>query len=143
MPPRGTEPSGAVSETGIDPAECLALLGASGIGRVVVSVGAVPALYPVSYAVLDGEVVFRTARGTDLHAAMRNTVVAFEVDDTDPVDHEGWVVQVVGTADEVTDQARRARLEKLAWPTPATGPPQHMVTIRSELVSGRRIVLTP
>jgi len=143
MPLRRTERSDGRSENGIDPAECLALLGTSGIGRVAVSIGAVPAVYPVSYAGHDGGAGFRTARGTNHHAAMRNAVVAFEVDDTDPVDHQGWVVQVVGTADEITDDARRARIEKLAWPPQAAGPQQHLVAIRPELVSGRRIALTP
>ena len=50
----------------IDPHACLALLGAGGIGRVAVSIGAVPAVFPVNYAMLDGEVVFRTGGGTRL-----------------------------------------------------------------------------
>jgi uncharacterized protein len=107
---------------------------------VAVSIGAVPAVFPVNYAMLEGEVVFRIGRGTRLHAAMRNAVVAFEVDEVDPEYREGWSVLVVGVAGEITDDARRARAEALPLRPWAPGSPEHVVAIRPELVSGRRIV---
>jgi nitroimidazol reductase NimA-like FMN-containing flavoprotein (pyridoxamine 5'-phosphate oxidase superfamily) len=127
----------------IDPRACLALLGTGGVGRVAVSMGAVPAVFPVHYAMLDGEVVFRTGRGTRLDAAMRNAVVAFEVDDVDPQYREGWSVLVVGIADEITDDARRARAEALPLRPLAPGSAEGVMVIRPELVSGRRIVPHP
>jgi nitroimidazol reductase NimA-like FMN-containing flavoprotein (pyridoxamine 5'-phosphate oxidase superfamily) len=124
----------------IDPDACLALLGAGGIGRVGVSIGAVPAVFPVNYAMLDREVVFRTAAGTRLDAAVRNAVVAFEVDDLDPQYREGWSVLVVGIAGEIADDARRARAEALPLRPWAPGSTERVMVIRPELVSGRRIV---
>jgi len=124
----------------LDEAECRALLGDSGIGRVAVSIGAVPAVFPVNYSVLDGDVVFRTGTGTKLDAAVRKAVVAFQVDDVDPVYHEGWSVLVVGVADELRDPdvlARAEHLPLLAW---APGPHEHMVAIHPEFITGRRIV---
>jgi nitroimidazol reductase NimA-like FMN-containing flavoprotein (pyridoxamine 5'-phosphate oxidase superfamily) len=124
----------------IDPHACLALLGAGGIGRVAVSIGAVLAVFPVNYGMLDGEVVFCTARGTRLDDAMRNAVVAFEVDDVDPQHREGGSVLVVGIAGEIADGARRARAEALPLRPWAPGSAERVMVIRPELVSGRRIV---
>jgi nitroimidazol reductase NimA-like FMN-containing flavoprotein (pyridoxamine 5'-phosphate oxidase superfamily) len=131
------------AEASIERSACLALLGDGGIGRVAVSIGAVPAVFPVSYAMLEGHVVFRTAGATSFHGAAQDAVVAFEVDELDPVWHQGWTVLVVGTAGVITDDARRARAEELLLgPRPATTA-EHVMAIRPELVSGRRVVLTP
>ncbi len=127
----------------IEQSACLALLGEGGIGRVAVSIGAVPAVFPVNYAMLDGHVVFRTAGATSLHAAASNAVVAFEVDDLDPLGHEAWSVLVVGTADEITDDARRARADELLVRPHSPTSAEHVMEICPELVSGRRVVLTP
>jgi nitroimidazol reductase NimA-like FMN-containing flavoprotein (pyridoxamine 5'-phosphate oxidase superfamily) len=124
----------------LDEAECRALLGDRGIGRVAVSIGAVPSVVPVNYIVLDGAVVFRTGSGTKLDAAVRRSVVAFEVDDIDPIYHEGWSVLVVGMADELTDPDMLARAEHLPLLPWAPGPHEHVVTIHPEIVTGRRIV---
>jgi nitroimidazol reductase NimA-like FMN-containing flavoprotein (pyridoxamine 5'-phosphate oxidase superfamily) len=123
----------------IDRGACLELLSDGEIGRVAVTMGAVPAVFPVNYAMLDGDVVFCTGRGTELDAAIRNAVVAFEVDDIDLECREGWSVLVVGVAREITDDARRARAEALPLQLWAPGSPEHVVAIHPELVSGRRI----
>ncbi len=128
---------------GIEPSACMALLGEGGVGRVAVSIGAVPAVFPVNYAILDGEVVFRTARGTGLHAAVQHAVVAFEVDDLDPLDQEGWSVLVVGTCQEITDDARRARARTLQLHPRVPDAEVHLMAIRPELISGRHIMITP
>ena len=53
------------------------LLAVSDIGRIVVSIGELPAALPVNYRVIDDEIVFRTAAGTKLTAAVDETIVAF------------------------------------------------------------------
>jgi uncharacterized protein len=128
--------------TSMGHAACMALLGVGGVGRVAVSIGAVPAVFPVRYAMLEGEVVFRTAGGTSLDGAVRNAVIAFEVDDLDPWHLGGWSVLLVGTADEITDDTMRARAEALPLPA-ASGPRDHVMAIRPELISGRRSITAP
>ena len=49
-------------------AECRTLLAGQDVGRVAVANGG-PAILPVVYALLDGDVVFRTAPGEKLIAA--------------------------------------------------------------------------
>ncbi|MEZ5169287.1 MAG: pyridoxamine 5'-phosphate oxidase family protein [Acidimicrobiia bacterium] len=124
---------------GLTRAECLEFLGQSTLGRVAVTIGAVPAVLPVNYAMLDGDVVFRSAPGTKLSAAVLGTVVAFEVDEAECVDHSGWSVLVVGHAREIRegpelDAARALPLQ--AW---AGGDRDHFVRIDSKQVTGRRL----
>lgn len=121
--------------------ECLALLRTASIGRVAVTIGAVPAVFPVNFGVLeDGGIVFRTGTGTKLDAAMRNAVIAFEVDEVDPMYHEGWSVLVVGVADELRDPERMVLASELPLVPWAPGARDHIVCLHPEVVSGRRIV---
>ncbi len=125
----------------LDRDECLRLLGEAVIGRVGVSSGALPRVLPVNFR-LDGDrILIRTGRGTKLDAATANAVVAFEVDDIDPVDQTGWSVLVTGVAREVTDPAELAavRAAPLARWAPQ-GPDDRLMAISTELVDGRRIL---
>jgi nitroimidazol reductase NimA-like FMN-containing flavoprotein (pyridoxamine 5'-phosphate oxidase superfamily) len=125
----------------LDRDECLRLLGGAVIGRVGVSSGALPRVLPVNFR-LDGDrILIRTGRGTKLDAATANAVVAFEVDDIDPVDQTGWSVLVTGVAREVTDPAELAAVR--AAPMARWAPPGHddrVMAISTELVDGRRIL---
>jgi len=116
--------------------DCRALLASGLIGRVGISVGALPAILPVNYSVVDGDILFRTGEGQKLRAALDHTIVAFEVDHADPLSHEGWSVLVVGVAEEVFDVPG-----SLAGPVPwARGERDHLVRIRPEMISGRRLL---
>src|SRR5678815_1304916 len=53
-----------------------ALLASGEIGRVGITIGALPAIFPVNYRVIDGAIVFRTAPGSKLSAAAEGAVVA-------------------------------------------------------------------
>ena len=122
-------------------AECMNHLGRNGLGRVAITVGALPAVFPINYAV-DGEYVyFRTAAGTKLAAAARNAVVAFEVDHVDRMAHTGWSVLVIGPAEEVVDHDTRATADELPLARWLPGGVETLVRIRAELVSGRAITL--
>lgn len=119
--------------------QCLGLLGSTRIGRVVVSIDALPAAFPVNFALMDDDVVFRTAPGTKLSAALEEAVVAFQADRFDPTACIGWSILVQGRASVITDpeeldRARRLRIRP--W-LPSDRP--HVVRIRSEVVSGRRL----
>lgn len=123
----------------LDDPECVALLAQASVGRVSVSVGALPAIFPVNYRLFDGTILFRTGRGTKLDAAAANAVVAFEVDHFDPVDHTGWSVMAVGVARDVTDQATRDGFDVSTVPRWADGPDGRVVGIVPEQLSGRRL----
>ncbi len=118
--------------------ECLRLLAGRSLGRVGVTTGALPAVLPVNFCVNEDLVLIRTSTGTKLDAALRDSVVAFEVDDFDPVAHTGWSVMVTGIAHELTGVEEEAvRHPPLArWAPRGEG---HTIAISTEIVSGRRI----
>jgi nitroimidazol reductase NimA-like FMN-containing flavoprotein (pyridoxamine 5'-phosphate oxidase superfamily) len=125
--------------------ECLGLLASVPVGRVGVTIDALPAVLPVNFVVTDGSVVFRTISGTKLDAATRGAVVAFEVDAYGTSEQPlGWSVLVRGVAREITDPvelvaARALPLESWAW----DGGADHFVRIDPTLVTGRRVVGAP
>ena len=133
---------GTLVEDGLElltEAECLELAAHRPVGRVAVCLGALPAVFPVNHCMVGRDVVFRTAVGTKLDAALSEAVVAFEVDDFDAEGHRGWSVLVVGVASEIgADEL--ARLEPLPVRAWAHGARTHTVRIRAEVLSGRRIV---
>ena len=119
--------------------ECYRLLheSAGEIGRVAMTFGALPAILPVNYAMLDDTIVFRTGQGTKLHAAIRNAVVAFEVDASDA--SSGWSVLIVGHAAEVTEPPEVASALAVIPDGWVPGEHEHVVRITFSRVSGRRI----
>jgi uncharacterized protein len=120
--------------------ECVRLLHRATLGRIGLTVGALPAVLPVNFC-LDGDrIVIRTAAGTKLDAATRNAVVAFEVDDFDPMDHSGWSVAVTGVAREVTDDEELQQLRSAPVKRWAPDGEERFVSISTEVISGRRIV---
>ena len=86
---------GPISRT-LTPEECWALLGASGVGRIAVSIVGVPRIIPVNYSVAGDVIYFRTAPGTILNNVTLQKV-AFEADAVDPASRSGWSVCVVGS----------------------------------------------
>jgi nitroimidazol reductase NimA-like FMN-containing flavoprotein (pyridoxamine 5'-phosphate oxidase superfamily) len=105
----------------LQPDECRALLRAGGIGRVGVSVGALPAIFPVRFRLVDDDIVFTEPADATTGAPLAGTVIAFEADAFDPDHVAGWSVLVVG------------RVE----PAPEPG----FTTVRSERISGLRFGL--
>ena len=119
--------------------ECLRLLATAHIGRIGLSMGALPVVLPVNF-VLDGEsVVFRTSEGAKQQAAVSNTVVAFEVDHVNPLYHSGWSVLVTGVAKLVTDRLELARLAQLPLQPWMPGEQGNYVRISADRISGRRL----
>jgi nitroimidazol reductase NimA-like FMN-containing flavoprotein (pyridoxamine 5'-phosphate oxidase superfamily) len=121
-------------------AECRSLLASGSIGRVGVTVGALPVILPVNYAYVDGAIVFRTAEGTKLRAAVDRAVIAFEVDEYDEALQHGWSVLAVGQASEVADEAELATFRALGLAPWADGTRTHYVRLVPEMLTGRRIV---
>lgn len=122
----------------LDRDECAALLGTQRIGRVGLATPE-PLVLPVEYALLDGDVVFRTAPGEKLIAAVMGRTVAFEIDEYDVTARTGWSVVVVGTAEEIVDREELTRVEALGLHPWAGELRDRYVRIHAEEISGRRI----
>jgi nitroimidazol reductase NimA-like FMN-containing flavoprotein (pyridoxamine 5'-phosphate oxidase superfamily) len=120
--------------------ECLRLLSGEWRGRVGVSSDALPAILPVSYLLVDRQIVFPSMSGGKLEAVGRGEVLCFEVDHADRDAGTAWSVLVVGRARTVADCERRAALDvrgKDLWPPIDAAA---WVELGTELVSGRRLV---
>ena len=90
----------------IEEDECLRLLGSAAIGRLALSVRALPVVLPVNFALADDGIVIRTGAGTKLDQACDQTVVAFEVDRFDTMSpRTGWSVLVQRRASVLTAAA--------------------------------------
>jgi hypothetical protein len=118
---------------------CLALLRGATLGRVAITSGALPTILPVNYRLVDRTVLFRTGRGTKLDAATTNAVVAFEVDDFDPVAHTGWSVNLIGVARDLVAVFRDLTFDTTEIPRWAPTGDDRVVAITAELITGRRI----
>lgn len=124
----------------LDREHSLSLLRSATIGRLAIHVGALPAIVPVNFAVTSTAVVIRTGAGSKLQQAVDNAVVAFEVDDYDPLRHTGWSVNVVGIAREITDPAELEQVRRVPLAHWVPGEATHYVGISLDVVSGRRIL---
>jgi nitroimidazol reductase NimA-like FMN-containing flavoprotein (pyridoxamine 5'-phosphate oxidase superfamily) len=122
----------------LDRAACDEALRSQRVGRVAVCADH-PIVLPVVYALLDGDVVFRTAPGEKLIAAALHRTVAFEIDDYDADAHTGWSVDVVGPAEEIINPAELERARALGLPTWAGEVRDRFVRIRTVEVSGRAL----
>jgi len=126
----------------LTPDECLRLLKAVSVGRVGVTIDALPAVLPVNFVVHDASIVFRTVPGTKLDAAIAGMVVAFEVDNYGSSSEPwGWSVLVRGVAEEITDRTELQRVQSLgmeSWALDVTA--DRYVKIELTIVTGRRII---
>jgi nitroimidazol reductase NimA-like FMN-containing flavoprotein (pyridoxamine 5'-phosphate oxidase superfamily) len=120
--------------------ECLRLLATATIGRLAITFGALPVILPVNFRLVDDRIVFRTGVGTKLDAAACGAIVAFEVDEFDPMSHTGWSVVVTGQAREVTDADELASLEIDLVPRWAPRGDGRVVEVPTEMISGRRLL---
>jgi nitroimidazol reductase NimA-like FMN-containing flavoprotein (pyridoxamine 5'-phosphate oxidase superfamily) len=119
--------------------ECLELVRRATIGRLAIHSGALPTIVPVNFVLTDEGVVIRTAPGSKLDNAVEQAVVAFEVDEIDPLRHTGWSVVITGLAREITDPAELDAVRRLPLAHWAPGPATRYMCVPLDLVSGRRL----
>ena len=118
--------------------ESLELLRSSVVGRLAISITDHPDIFPINYIVDRGCIVFRTAEGTKLAAAVLGRGVAFEVDGYDQASGEAWSVVVKGQAVEINqmhDLFDAVELPLFSW---QAAPKPRFVRIEPVDISGRR-----
>jgi hypothetical protein len=116
--------------------ECWALLATASVGRLALSVRALPVILPVQYY-LDGR---RLAVCLGHHPlpeqALDETIIAFAADSIDPVTRLGWSVQVQGKS--VIPRGLRIDID-CGWPAASA----QVVEIEPGTISGHRTHLCP
>jgi nitroimidazol reductase NimA-like FMN-containing flavoprotein (pyridoxamine 5'-phosphate oxidase superfamily) len=121
------------------PAEkCWELLAQQQVGRLAVVHQGEPDIFPVSYVVDHGGIVFRTGAGTKL-AAARSHPVALEVDGLDDANAIHWSVVLKGQASRL-EGVKAVLQDEFARLVPVqSGPKPWLMRIDPVSVTGRRL----
>ena len=114
--------------------ECLRLLAGERLGRVAITVKALPVILPVQFALDHDEIVFRAPPGGVLAEATRHTVIAFEADGSEP-GYGYWSVLVTGVARHLAERDARGLTTLPPWSSEA----DVTVALSPQLLSGRRL----
>jgi nitroimidazol reductase NimA-like FMN-containing flavoprotein (pyridoxamine 5'-phosphate oxidase superfamily) len=122
-------------------ADCRQLLPGATVGRLVVPSANFPTLEPVSFAVVEGELVVAARPGSAGDAVAEGTLVAFEADALDHEARQGWSVVVKGRVEDLdADVAELVRPALTPW---RAGPRDRLMVVRSEWITGQRVVSEP
>ena len=119
--------------------ECLELLRGAVVGRIGYVADGMATIIPVNFALVHGDIVFCTAKGSTLSWLSMRGHVAFEADESRPAEHEGWSVLVRGVAREVTDPEELAVLRRGHLRSWLRSPHEHWVRISIDTISGRAL----
>jgi len=120
----------------LDEHQCWELLRSQEVGRLAVAIANHPDIFPVNFVVDHASVVFRTAEGTKLAAAVLGESVAFEVDGESG--GEAWSVVVKGQAVEIEKMYELFDAVELPLYPWHAAPKHRYVRILPEMVTGRR-----
>ena len=118
--------------------QCWALLRTGEVGRLAVWVDDHPDIFPLNYAVDHGTIVFRSARGTKMSAAVSEAPVALEVDGYLAESHEAWSVVIKGRAEgirEIGDLMDTIDLPLYPW---QAGVKEFFIRLVPTMLTGRR-----
>jgi nitroimidazol reductase NimA-like FMN-containing flavoprotein (pyridoxamine 5'-phosphate oxidase superfamily) len=119
-------------------AECRQLLPGATVGRLAVPTPNFPTVEPVSFAVVEGEVVVAARADSAADAVPAGTVLSFEADVLDNAQQGGWSVVVTGPVEELDDDVVALVRPQLGpWPAADN---DRLLLIRSERITGQRIV---
>ncbi len=120
--------------------DCWERLAAEQFGRLAVSVGGRPDIFPVNNVVHYRRLIFRTAEGTKLAAVAINSAVAFEIDGYDETTNEAWSVVAFGQAKLIAHGSQAEALEDLPLFPWNTAPKHRLVQVEVYEVTGRHFV---
>jgi uncharacterized protein len=118
--------------------QCLDLVESNHLGRVAWQAADLPQILPVTYAMYQGLVYFRTTPDGILSELAQPTRVALEVDELDQQTRSGWSIVLHGRTSAVSEPDALADLwaadSLVPW---ARGNRTLFICIRPDRVSGR------
>lgn len=125
----------------LNPEECLRLLEEASIGRIAYVEAGDVVILPINVGMWGRSVVFRTAPGSKLEAAVMGKPSSVEIDGFDEETRTGWSVLVKGSIDTITDAQDVAHLDK-SGPRPWSRPDlrHNWVRLLPNEITGRRIL---
>jgi pyridoxamine 5'-phosphate oxidase-like protein len=120
--------------TALSRAESLRLLGAVGLGRVVFTEHALPAIRPANHLIDHNVIIVRADLGVAV-LGPSGMVVAYQADEIDPCTYAGWSVTATGMARPVRDPDEVARYQRALRGWAFDGKDQ-VIAIQPEIVTG-------
>ncbi len=96
----------------VPPDSCEALLASTHVGRVSLTIDALPAVLPITYQYLGGDIIIGMRDGPALRRLAHENVIALEIDNANSEDAT-WAVLVFGQAIEVTNPHERAECQAI------------------------------
>jgi nitroimidazol reductase NimA-like FMN-containing flavoprotein (pyridoxamine 5'-phosphate oxidase superfamily) len=118
--------------------QCLDLIESHHLGRIAWQAADLPQILPISYAVHQGSVYFRTLPDGLLAELAQPTSVALEVDELDQQTRSGWAVVLHGHSSAVREPDQLADLwasdSLVPW---ASGDRTLFIRIRPDRIDGR------
>ncbi len=119
--------------------ECFEHLSQVSLGRIAVSIDALPVILPVQFVLYDESVLFFTVSGSRFDAATTDAVIAFQADAEEPIAGTYWSVVLQGMASTMGELPADALERAIPLePWPELQPDLHAVRIEAPIVSGRR-----
>lgn len=117
---------------------CLDLLGTASVGRVALSIDALPVVLPVRFSLDGDDVVVSALAGDRIRSALDDSVVALQVEGRSEPADEGiaWSVLVRGSSRVLTTEAVVAPPPPGIWGKRSS---DQLAVIRTDLVCGRRV----
>ena len=116
--------------------ECWELLATASVGRLSLSVRALPMILPVQYCLNGRRLAVCLGHHGLPERALDETIIAFSADSIDPVTRSGWSVQVQGRS----VVPRRLRIDTDCGSSATAA---QVVEIESGKISGHRMHLCP
>lgn len=123
--------------------QCWRLLGQTTIGRLALTTGNGPDIFPVNYKVDHETLIFRTGNGTKFTALLAADHIALEADAVSAEFGMAWSVVVKGRAVAVDDANTTLDVISQALFPWQGVKKEHFVRIVPEKVTGRRFARTP
>ncbi|GAA3276072.1 hypothetical protein AAU01_15600 [Paenarthrobacter aurescens] len=122
--------------------ECWRLLRSNSVGRLAVSGGSGPEIFPVNYFPEDGTLILRTAPGTKMDALMGQEPVALEADGFNSYGTIAWSVVAKGLPEAIPadDPSQESAAHGLSPWEPGTK--DFLFRITPTELTGRRFVIS-
>lgn len=119
--------------------ECQELLTTAHVGRLSLTMRALPVVLPVNYGYLGGNVILALGDGAARRASSLGNIVGFGVDNAN-LSEPFWTVVVIGRANEITDPTACAEYRRLGLTaqTDGTASESHYMQLTPDIMTGDR-----
>lgn len=118
--------------------QCWVLLDTEVVGRIALIVDGHPEIFPVNFVLDRRSIVFRTAGGSKLWAAMTAKPVAFEIDGYDGHEQAAWSVVARGEVQLIESQEEKDAVDARLLEPWQPGDKDFYVRLAPKAMTGRR-----